>query len=378
MRHVTPASSGIVGRVWERGREGYEKTRRGSVWHAGAPDRFPEMIVRVNDTDDVVAAVKLAAQRGLQVAIRSGGHSWAGSHLRDDSLLIDLSSLRRVEIDESTMTATVEPGITGWELGAMLRERDLFFPTGHSEGIALGGYLLQGGFGWNSRTYGPACMSVTGIDVVTADGVLVHADESENADLLWAARGAGTGFFGVVVRFTLRIYPRKKVELSSSYVYPTSAISDVCAFLHDVATETPAEVGAIIRRHDLGDGEPIILLTAIAYTDDEDEARAQLETFARYPGRAQALVAEEFQRHRRRARRRGEALGRRQHGHPRGLRRAAPEPGGDAPDVPAGSVSHPGLQLGRLRRTFPSPVDGVLGRRQALLRRLRGLERQRR
>jgi FAD/FMN-containing dehydrogenase len=295
MRHVTPASSGIVGRVWERGREGYEKTRRGSVWHAGAPDRFPEMIVRVNDTDDVVAAVKLAAQRGLQVAIRSGGHSWAGSHLRDDSLLIDLSSLRRVEIDESTMTATVEPGITGWELGAMLRERDLFFPTGHSEGIALGGYLLQGGFGWNSRTYGPACMSVTGIDVVTADGVLVHADESENADLLWAARGAGTGFFGVVVRFTLRIYPRKKVELSSSYVYPTSAISDVCAFLHDVATETPAEVGAIIRRHDLGGGEPIILLTAIAYTDDEDEARAQLEVFARYPGRAQALVAEEFQ-----------------------------------------------------------------------------------
>src|SRR5690606_29342814 len=105
-----------------------------------------------------------AERRELQVAVRSGGHSWAASHLRDSSVLIDLSNLRRVDIDEESMTATVEPGMTGWELAKMLRERELFFPTGHSEGIALGGYLLQGGFGWNSRTYGPACMSVIAVD----------------------------------------------------------------------------------------------------------------------------------------------------------------------------------------------------------------------
>jgi FAD/FMN-containing dehydrogenase len=294
MAKATPASTGIEGRTWARGSEGYEKARRGSVWHAGVPARFPDLIVRANSADDVAGAVRLARSRGLQVAIRSGGHSWAASHLRDDSLLLDLSNLRGVDIDENTMTATVEPGMTGWELAGMLRERGLFFPTGHSEGIALGGYLLQGGFGWNSRTYGPACMSVVGIDVVTADGELVHADETNHSDLLWAARGAGTGFFGAVVKFHLRIYRRAAVELCSTYVYPTDVIPDACAFLHEIATATSAEVGAIIRRHELGDGEPVMFLTAIAYTDTEEEARAQLDLFETFSRLGSALHADTY------------------------------------------------------------------------------------
>jgi FAD/FMN-containing dehydrogenase len=292
MTRITPGGTGIEGRVWQRGDEGYERARRGSVWHAGAPGRFPEAIVRVNDADDVAAAVRLARTRGLTVAVKSGGHSWSGSHLRDDSLLIDVSNLRRVEIDADSMTATVGPGVTGWELAGMLRERGMFFPTGHSEGIALGGYLLQGGFGWNSRRYGPACLSVVGIDVVTADGTLVHADEHSHADLLWAARGAGPGFFGVVVGFRLQLYPRAAVELRSTYVYPTASIPDVCDFLHTIATTTPAEIGAIIRRHDLGAGEPVLFLSGIAFADSEEEARRQLGVLETFPGRSAALVAE--------------------------------------------------------------------------------------
>jgi FAD/FMN-containing dehydrogenase len=292
MHVATPRSSGIEGRVWRRGDEGYERARRGSVWHAGAPGRFPEVIVRANSTADVVAAIRLARDSGLQVAIRSGGHSWAASHLRDGSLLLDLSNLRRVEIDADSLTATAGPGITGWEFGGMLRERGLFFPTGHSEGIALGGYLLQGGFGWNSRRYGPACLSVTAIDVVTAEGELVHADEHTNAELLWAARGAGTGFFGVVVNFHLRLYPRATVVLRSSFGYPTRLIPDVLAYLHEIATATPIEIGAIIRRHELADDEPVLLLTGIAYTDSEDEARRELGILEAFPGRHAAIVSE--------------------------------------------------------------------------------------
>jgi FAD/FMN-containing dehydrogenase len=74
--------------------------------------------------------------------------------------------------------------------------------------VSLGGFLLQGGFGWNSRLWGPACCSILGMDIVTADGELVHANESENADLFWAARGSGPGFFGVVTRFHLCLQPR--------------------------------------------------------------------------------------------------------------------------------------------------------------------------
>ena len=181
------------GTLLRRGEEGYEAARRGAVWNARTPDRHPEAIVLAASEADAVAAVRLARERGLTVTVRSGGHSWAGNHLRDGSVLIDLSALRGHEVDEANMTARVQPGCRGNELLAALGERGLFFPAGHCPGVGLGGYLLQGGYGWNGRLHGPACMSVEAIDVVTADGELVRADENENADLLWAARGAGPG-----------------------------------------------------------------------------------------------------------------------------------------------------------------------------------------
>src|SRR5246127_5271541 len=83
--------------------------------------------------------------------------------------------------------------------------------AGHCEGIRLGGYLLQGGYGWNSKIVGPACESVLGLEVVTADGETVYCDPENHPDLYWAARGSGPGFFGVVTSFTLRIYKRPPV-----------------------------------------------------------------------------------------------------------------------------------------------------------------------
>ena len=93
----------------------------------------------------------------MQVGVRSGGHSWAGSHLRDGGMLLDLSRLTEISIDAEARTATVRPGVRGSDLAGALRAHDLFFPVGHCQGVALGGYLLQGGFGWLSRIFGPAC-----------------------------------------------------------------------------------------------------------------------------------------------------------------------------------------------------------------------------
>ena len=127
-------------------------------------------------------------------ALPPPGHQRDAVWTEDDGgILLDVSHLQDVEIDRKAMRARVGPGCRGNELLAMLLDRDLFFPAGHCPGVALGGYLLQGGFGWNGRVHGPACMSVEAIDAVTADGDLVHASETENADLLWAARGAGPG-----------------------------------------------------------------------------------------------------------------------------------------------------------------------------------------
>jgi len=284
-------ASGIQGRVLRRGEEGYENARRGACWHDRVPERYPEVIVLATGTDDVVAAVKLARAEGLGIAVRSGGHSWSGSHLRDGSVLIDMSNLREVEVDVEARTGTVQPGITGAELAAMLAPHGLFFPTGHSTGVGIGGYLLQGGFGWAGREYGPACMSIVAIEAVTADGELVHADETENADLLWAARGAGPGFFAVVTKFTLRFYPRRPVTLTSTYMFPIEAAKDVFAYVHEIGRDTPTELLALITRTPVTNDEPTVVLVAVAYTDTEEEAREQLAAFESSPIRDRALLA---------------------------------------------------------------------------------------
>ena len=108
----------------------------------------------------------------------------------------------------------------GTELAPFLASRGRAFPGGHCESVGLGGYLLQGGQGWNGRLWGWACENVLAIDAVTADGRLVHADETENADLYWAARGAGPGFPALVTRFYLRTYPKPPVMVQDTWTFP--------------------------------------------------------------------------------------------------------------------------------------------------------------
>jgi FAD/FMN-containing dehydrogenase len=251
------------------------------VWNARTPDRFPDRIVRASTTDEVIQAVRAARDDGLKIGVRSGGHSWAGNHVRDGGLLLELSAMQRVEIDGEAMTAAVEPGCRGDELAAKLAEQDRFFPAGHCPGVGVGGYLLQGGYGWNGRVHGPACMSVEAIEVVTADGELVRADADHHADLLWAARGAGPGFFGVVTRFHLRIYPRPKVVANAVYLYPLDVLEEVFGWAHEIAPRVPRTMELMLLVHRDEAGEPEIAVTGPVLVDrdeEADEALAVLET----------------------------------------------------------------------------------------------------
>ncbi len=164
------------GVAYERGDDGYEAARRATVWNARLPDRFPDVIVQAHTEADVVAAFRFAAEHSHRVGVRSGGHSWAANHVRDGGVLLDVSRLDALAVDPATMTATGGPGRKGHEMCAALADQGLFFPAGHCKGVAVGGYLLQGGYGWNGRVLGPACQSVIGLDVVTADGEQVFAD----------------------------------------------------------------------------------------------------------------------------------------------------------------------------------------------------------
>lgn len=231
-----------VGCNMDRGDAGYEAARRAALWRTNVPQRFPDRIVQAGSVVDVVAAVRAAKAHGQRVSVRSGGHSWSGNHVRDGGVLIDVSRLQAFSIDKASMTATAEPGIGGSVLLAELMKRGLFFPVGHCRGVCIGGYLLQGGFGWNGRAFGTACSNVIAIDYVDADGELRHASETNNADMLWAARGSGPDFFGVVVRFHLRVYPKPGFIGSSVITYPADRLEDLVRWVDEVGPDVPPEV----------------------------------------------------------------------------------------------------------------------------------------
>ena len=232
----------LSGRSLTRDAAGYEAARRGTMWNANVPARFPDRIVRASSVDDVIAAVRAAKADGRHIGVRSGGHGWSGNHMRDDGVVIDLSGLTELTIDKAAMAATAGPGVGGSELLKTLMKEGLFFPVGHCRGVALGGYLLQGGFGWNSRMVGPACENVTAIDYVDADGNLRHASETENQEMLWAARGAGPGFFGVVVRFHLRLHLKPAFIGMLAIQYPVERLEALVRWMGEIGPSVPPQV----------------------------------------------------------------------------------------------------------------------------------------
>ncbi|MGP2442592.1 FAD-binding oxidoreductase [Streptomyces sp. JW3] len=230
------------GSVIRRGDTGYEQARLGAVWNARKPERFPDVIVLAEDEQDVVRAVRLAREEGHRISVRSGGHSWVGNGVRDGGLLVDLSRLQEITVDSAARTATVQPSAKGPAVQAALAPHGLFFPTGHAPTVGIGGFILGGGYGWNSRHLGPACLSIRAVDVVLADGTLVHATDATHPDLLWAARGSGPGFFGVVTRFHLSVYDRPTTIVRTVHSYPLDLRDEVLAWTYDLLDTLPTTV----------------------------------------------------------------------------------------------------------------------------------------
>jgi FAD/FMN-containing dehydrogenase len=274
----------LGGRLFLHGEPGYEQARTGRIFNARRPDRFPAAVLLAADEADVAAGVRLAAERGWPVSVRSGGHSWAAWSLRDEALLIDLGGLRDLAYDPATGVASARPAVQGGlELAPFLAERGRAFPGGHCASVGLGGYLLQGGQGWDGRARGWACQSVVGLDVVTADGTLVRADASENSDLLWAARGAGPGFPGVVTRFYLQTYPAPTVMWHDTWTFRLDDTVGLLTWLHDVLPGLDRRVEPVVAAtrlpdvplHDgtaRPDGTVLLLHTTVAADSDEHAA----------------------------------------------------------------------------------------------------------
>ena len=283
----------VSGLMWLRGDARFEEARVDRIFNRRLTSREPAAVVRPTTEGEVVAAVLLARERGWQVAVRSGGHSWAQWSVRTDALVIDLGAMRELSYDDATGIATASPAVRGGgELSPYLESYGRFFPGGHCPTVGLGGFLLQGGQGWNARGLGWAAEHVVAIDVVTAAGELVRASAEENADLFWAARGAGPGFFGVVTRFHLRTMPAPGHLALTVHAYSLDDFDEVMTWLHDthLSIADTVEIVALTKTDRTIAATPVLLVTGLALVSTAEEAQTALAPFRTSPALDRALL----------------------------------------------------------------------------------------
>jgi FAD/FMN-containing dehydrogenase len=216
----------------------YNKAR--TVFYGGI-DRHPAVIIRVADAGEVARVVSLARESGLELAIRSGGHSVPGHSVSEGGIVLDLSNMRDLQIDAEGRTAWAETGLTAGEFTNAVGEHGLGVGFGDTGSVGIGGITLGGGVGYLVRKYGLTIDSLIAAEIVTADGELLRVDEQNHPDLFWAIRGGG-GNFGVATRFQFRLH---KIDTVVGGMLILPATPDTIAGFIAESEAAPEELSAI-------------------------------------------------------------------------------------------------------------------------------------
>jgi FAD/FMN-containing dehydrogenase len=263
------------GRVLTPEQADYEEARM--IWN-GLIDRRPAIIAQCSGTADVVDAVNFAREHDLLVSIKSGGHNVAGNAVNDDGLVIDLSQMRGVHVDPSTATVRVQGGAT---LGDVDRETQLFglaVPAGVVSTTGVAGLTLHGGAGHLRRKHGLTIDNLLSVEIVTADGELRRASATENEDLFWAVRGAGSNF-GVVTSFEFRAHPIGPMVMVGAVFYPLEDAPRLLPAWRDYVSSAPDELSSIALCWSVPPHEPFppehhgapVVVVAAAYAGSVEE-----------------------------------------------------------------------------------------------------------
>lgn len=275
----------LVSQLEVRESSAYDAARERVIWNKRLDKaRAPDAVVTCSSADQVAAAIRFAAEHGLKVSPRGSGHHYQAAALRNGGLLLDLSGLDFIEIDKEARTARVGAGVIGGTLSERLAAEGLAFPVGHCVDVGLSGYILAGGFGWNAGEWGPACANVTAIEMVAASGDILTASADDHAELFWAARGAGAGFFAAIAAYHLRLHPLPPVTYAWRGIFSANDAPALADWLTaaTAATHPAVEVGCFLLAH-WDSGEPSVILRVASCAESEDEARAQIASFASPP-----------------------------------------------------------------------------------------------
>lgn len=241
------------GQIFEPADAGYDRARQ--IWNASVNKR-PGVIAQCSGVADVIAAVNFGRENGLLTAVRGGGHNVGGRALCDDGLVIDLSQMNSVFVDDSTRRVRVQGGAT---LGDIDRETSVFglaVPCGIVSKTGIGGLTLGGGVGWLVRKFGMTIDNLLSAQVVTASGTVLTASATDNEDLFWALRGGG-GNFGVVTSFEFQAHPVQTI-LGGLLLYPRAAAVEVIRHFRDFMASAPDELTAYAALLHGPDGSPLV------------------------------------------------------------------------------------------------------------------------
>jgi FAD/FMN-containing dehydrogenase len=239
---VTSLQGALRGRVVDPSASDYDDVRQ--VWN-GAIDRRPALIACCVNSEDVVACIRYARERNLEISVRAGGHGVAGQSVCDDGLVIDLAGLKDVTM--SGGIAHAGAGVLNGDLDAITQTRGQATTSGIVSHTGLAGLALGGGIGWLMRAHAATCDNIAGIQLVDAEGRIVEVNETH--ELMWALRGAGANF-GVVTRFDLRVHPVGPEVLAGVLVFPADRAGDVLSAYRDAVADAPRELTTVlVLRH---------------------------------------------------------------------------------------------------------------------------------
>jgi FAD/FMN-containing dehydrogenase len=246
-------------------------------------DRRPAVIARCVDAADVATAFDFARVHELEVSVRGGGHNPAGHCVLDDGLVLDLSQLRRVDVDPDAAVARVQGGATWFDFDSATQSHGLVAPGGVVGSTGVCGLTLGGGIGHLTAQHGLTCDNLVGAELVTPDGTIVRASSDEDAELLWGLRGAG-GNFGVALHLELRLHPLEQV-MGGLLVFGGPSVRDALRRFRDVVAEAPRDLScqAVLS---IDESLAPVLVVAPCYTGDTPDPQ-ELRALRSAPGLAE-------------------------------------------------------------------------------------------
>ena len=230
--------TGMRGEVLTSVDPGYDDARE--IWN-GRFDRHPAAIARCTSVADVVAAVDIAREHGLVIAVRSGGHDYAGNAVCDGGLVIDLSLMNGVEVDAPGKRVRLGPGARWGEVDRATQTFGLATTGGTVSTVGVTGFTLGGGTGHLVRKHGLALDNLISAEIVTADGAILRASDDENRDLFWALRG-GSGNFGIVTSLDLRLHEVGPEVLAGQLIYPFTGAREALRVYRELMAGAPDEL----------------------------------------------------------------------------------------------------------------------------------------